>query len=517
MKRTILSMALILAATAASAAPWTYRGTLDEAGVPANGSYDLRVTLLNEARTASITPPITLNNVQLVDGAFSAEVDFGIDLSNAPVMSLLTEVQQGSSGFVALGDPTRFDPKAALAGICWDTEGNATIAPLTEYVGTPSNSTLVLRSGGGVSINLPGQLGNATDLLVAAKSSGDADADLQLRSRTGKIATMYVSDSDGRLFVNSVSGGIAYNSGFPLATQNNGLPVHVFDGRLQIAAAGSGATDTSGGMWLDDERPLASYVGRGDNAANWTGFFSSDSAWTALSTDEGAFFVNSTNLAAFPDADVLLRAKPVEGNANFDLELQTRSGTSATITVFDNNADLLIAPAFTGKTEIRSRLGLNRVAAANRLEVEGDASKTTAGSWLANSDRRIKTDIQPITGAIGTINRLNPVTFAYTDAYRAEHPEALIGNGRYYNVVAQEFQKVFPDAVKGSGEYLPGLEKSKTNEILQVDTYPALITTIAAVQELNAHDDLVEQELAGLRDENTALQARLEALEARLK
>ena len=38
-------------------------------------------------------------------------------------------------------------------------------------------------------------------------------------------------------------------------------------------------------------------------------------------------------------------------------------------------------------------IGMGRGAAANRLEVEGNASKSASGSWLANSDRRIKTDI----------------------------------------------------------------------------------------------------------------------------
>ena len=51
-------------------------------------------------------------------------------------------------------------------------------------------------------------------------------------------------------------------------------------------------------------------------------------------------------------------------------------------------------------------------------------------------------------------------------------------------MIAQQFAEVFPDAVTGSGEYLEGAPKTPENEILQVDTYPAQIVTIAAVQEL---------------------------------
>lgn len=141
-----LATALSLAAVSATAAPWTFRGSLNDGGEPANGSYDIRVTLLNEAKNASITGPLTLYKVPVKDGQFAVDVDFGIDLANAPAMSLKTEVQQGGSGFVALGEPTRFDAKAALGSVCWDTEGNAGTSPVTNFIGTTDAQPLVLRT-----------------------------------------------------------------------------------------------------------------------------------------------------------------------------------------------------------------------------------------------------------------------------------------------------------------------------------------------------------------------------------
>jgi hypothetical protein len=144
-------------------------------------------------------------------------------------------------------------------------------------------------------------------------------------------------------------------------------------------------------------------------------------------------------------------------------------------------------------------IGIGRTAAANRLEVEGDASKSTAGSWLANSDRRIKTDIRPVTGALETLKKVNPVTFRYTEDYRRAHPG--IADVAYYNVIAQEFREVFPDAVKDSGEKLPD-----GSSILQVDTHPAAITALAAIKELKQEKDA---EIAALRQEKDAEIARL--------
>jgi trimeric autotransporter adhesin len=140
-------------------------------------------------------------------------------------------------------------------------------------------------------------------------------------------------------------------------------------------------------------------------------------------------------------------------------------------------------------------IGMGRTPTANDLEVEGTASKTTASSWAANSDARIKTDIQDVTDGIQTIKRLRPVKFKYTPYWMAKHPS--IKNQYYYNYIAQEYQEVFPNAVKGSGEYIEGDNK----EILQVDTYDTQIVMVKAMQELIEKVELLEKENQKLRTE----------------
>jgi hypothetical protein len=145
------------------------------------------------------------------------------------------------------------------------------------------------------------------------------------------------------------------------------------------------------------------------------------------------------------------------------------------------------------------RVGIGRLPAANALEVEGAASKTIAGNWAANSDRRIKTDLEPVRDALETLESVRLVSFRYTDEYRARHP--AIADHRYLNVIAQEFAQVFPQHVRPSGEFLPD-----GSEILEVDTYPLTIYAAAAVQELN-------EKLGETRAEVAALHARLAELE----
>ena len=143
-----------------------------------------------------------------------------------------------------------------------------------------------------------------------------------------------------------------------------------------------------------------------------------------------------------------------------------------------------------------ANVGIKRTPAVNALEVEGSVSKTTAGSWLANSDRRIKTEVRTVDHALQTLDKVRLVDFRYSDDYRAAHPG--VADKRYVNVIAQEFATVFPEDVKSSGEKLPD-----GSEILQVDTYPLTIYSAAAVQELHR--------------ENTALKAKLADQEERLR
>jgi hypothetical protein len=150
-------------------------------------------------------------------------------------------------------------------------------------------------------------------------------------------------------------------------------------------------------------------------------------------------------------------------------------------------------------------VGIGRNSALNRLEVEGNASKTTSGNWLANSDARIKTAVRPVSGALAKLAQVHLVRFRYTDAYRATHP--CIEDREYLNVIAQDFGKVFPDHVKGSGEKL-----ANGDEILQVDTHPLTIYSAAAIQELHR---VVQEKDARIATLEGRL-ARLEALMTRL-
>ena len=171
----------------------------------------------------------------------------------------------------------------------------------------------------------------------------------------------------------------------------------------------------------------------------------------------------------------------------------------------DDRLDMFAGDGFYFDFDTNYGAGFGRTVSSNELEVEGDASKTTSGDWAANSDRRIKTEIKDIKDSYDLLLRLRPVKFKYTDWYLEKHP--VIEDRFYYNFIAQEYAEVFPESVKGSGEYL-----ESGDEILQMDSYNAQVVTIKAVQELIKENKDLKQDNEELQQEVNDLKKQYQIL-----
>lgn len=121
---------------------------------------------------------------------------------------------------------------------------------------------------------------------------------------------------------------------------------------------------------------------------------------------------------------------------------------------------------------------------SNKLVVNGDAAKPGGGSWSTWSDVRLKDISGNFHKGLEEITRLLPVNYSYKEG----NPVDLPDDRRYVGLVAQDVQKIFPEAVsEGAGGYL------------QLDMSPVNIALINAVKEL--------------KKENDDLKARLDRLE----
>ena len=138
------------------------------------------------------------------------------------------------------------------------------------------------------------------------------------------------------------------------------------------------------------------------------------------------------------------------------------------------------------------RTGIGRNPTTNLLEVNGNASKTTAGDWLANSDSRLKKNIQTLSSkeALQKILSLRGVIYEWNDNQTGyTRPEGI-----QYGFIAQEIAEVFPENVTEDNQgYLQ----------TAYGTYDALY--VQSIKELVIQMNLLNAEITKLKAENESL------------
>ena len=337
-----------------------------------------------------------------------------------------------------------------LGDLVFATRGVTTNTAPTERLRIASTGAATFSS----SVTATSATFTTTGNAVTITSSSSA-SNVQLKVNNGSSGDIYagVSASDG----SSVFTGTTAYSGY-IGTNVN-VPFY-------IATNGSTKmTITSGGN-----------VGIGTTSPDPVGF-----GYTALGIKGGTYagaagMLHLMTPTTNANGQILGQINFIDG-ANPGGIISVRRATSTT------TSDMIFyVDGGSGATErmrltYAGNLGLTRTAVTNTLEVNGDASKSTAGLWAANSDINIKTDINTIEGALDRINKVRLVKFKYKDAYKENNRG--IKDIYYHNVIAQEFKEVYADYVYNSGDLF------EEKEVLQVDTTPMYIDSVSAIQELS--------------------------------
>jgi hypothetical protein len=146
-----------------------------------------------------------------------------------------------------------------------------------------------------------------------------------------------------------------------------------------------------------------------------------------------------------------------------------------------------------------NRLGVNRVASTNTLEVGGNASKNSAGDWLANSDVRLKSHITALSGEeiLNKMLRLQGISYEWhDDKTGTERPEGI-----QYGFTAQNIREVFPELV---------MEDNMGYLQTAYGTYDAMY--VECIRVLTQQIELLHQENIEIKKE----MARIDRLEAKI-
>ncbi len=230
--------------------------------------------------------------------------------------------------------------------------------------------------------------------------------------------------------------------------------------------------------------------------------------------------INGRLTAVSTSARPLLIQHNQAGNGAY-LEVNNASGTRALFGVDGNgfsggdttdvsianwsNGDLVLHTNATEQMRITAagNVGIGRTAATNILEIDGQASKTSAGSWVANSDARLKKNVTSLSSEkmLTNLLALKGVTYVWNDTITGySRPEGI-----QFGFTAQNIQEVFPTLVEEDN--LGYLQTA-------YGTYDAM--TVEAIRALNDKIDKQAHRIDELRKLYRSLEKKNEALKAQV-
>lgn len=381
--------------------------------------------------------------------------------------------------------------------------GNTGVAGLVGVgQGNPSDRLHVSASAGSPAFRV--QVGGTTRLRVNANGG----VSLGTNSTTVPAGDTFVSGSLG--IGDSTPNARLHVEGDSYMNGNLGIGIVTPDEPLHIAVG----EESDAGILIEeivDGNPRSSTkLTTRQLIANSNYTFSNDFDFTFRPQD---FFV-------FPDRQILMDTPlGIELDAGTKMDLDAGTEVEIATPLFDLNSSSIVEIDATNNVNIDSTngivnvestnfqgslVGIGTAAAGFNLTVNGSAAKSGGGLWSVFSDRRLKTNIEPMERVLDRLLALEGVSFEYKDP---DHFSYVPGVQRGW--IAQQVQTVFPEWVEQDDEgYL----------YLNPVGYESMV--VEAIKELRAEKDADDEKnaarIARLEAENATLRDRLEKIETLL-
>jgi len=479
---------------------FTYQGQLKQGGVPVDSPTDLVFQLFDaETNGAQVGASLIRNGIDVVNGLFTVELDFGVEVLDGsarwlqirvnavplsprqpitptpyalqtrgivvnelgrvgvgtknPANQLTVAGDSDFSGNVGIGAnvPTsmlHFQRPYADTGIRFQSVRFDQGAPASALRAPGSATT----SGAGEPWNTP----------AAALGSNDAYATSNLSEVVGK------PDTDQSRFLDLTAAGFALSAG----AQVTGFTVQT-EGHATAACSGCETAlvnvfaELLGGPAQSAKKTFTPTSSDTNHVAGGT-FDSWGLVWTPNAVNASAFGVRlSANLVlgeticifgacgivpcdcagtgtAFIDAVTItvhfFDAPTTSSPVDWSLGLSQDDANFRIAATSD-----LSAPAFVITPQGSVGVGTTDfLGGFFKLAVNGPAAKPNGGQWSQLSDARLKRNVEPLHGALERMLSLRGVTFEFTqEGLRT----GLATPGRKVGLIAQEVETVFPDWV----------------------------------------------------------------------
>jgi len=348
----------------------------------------------------------------------------------------------------------------AASGITWRESGNTLKARLTYYGPDAAFNLSNLATGGDIFINAKDKIDlqtNGTAKLTVRNDGyigiGTTDP-MEMLTIDGGNSTphiRFINSIVGQSITDGLSIGLGYSSASIMNYESSPLIFGTnWAERMTIAAngyVGIGTTSPSAGLHLKGSGYPASFIYIESTSGNDAGI-----RFYEGTTDKWHIF-NNTNAGG--------------------LQIYNTKGAKTAIFAKQSNA----------------YVGIGTTSPTQALHVVGNAYKTEGGtSWATSSDIRLKNLTGTYDKGLNEIIKLEPVRYIY----KKDNPRQLNSETEQVGFVAQEVQKVFPEAVSvGEDGYL------------DFNIHPINIAFVNAIKEL--------------KDENDALKSKVDKLESRLE
>ncbi len=392
----------------APAASFSYHGSLQDAGKPAQGSYDLELTLYSAPVGGKlIGGPLSLFKVPVHGSNFSVEADFGPLTQVTGQAWLGVKVRNaGKGGFAELS--TRAEVSTDAASVCpgaWTLNGNAGTVPGTgggqNYLGTADNQPLVVAVNGAQAARLApsADVGHPDSANVVLGSPGNFVGP-GIGGATvgggGSAALSNCGPSANLPCVNSASGAFSTVAGGFYNTANG-----------DTAAIGGGALATAIGQYSTIGGGLGNYAGGGYSAV-CGGYY--NYATLAYATAAGGFnnFATGTSATISGGFANLANAtySTVSGGNN-----NTASGGDATVAGGNTNT------AGGGGSFVGG--GTHDMATGGGATVAGGDTNTASGVLSAISGGNFNTAIGFVSMVPGGQNNQAGGDFSFAGGFHA--------------------------------------------------------------------------------------------------
>jgi hypothetical protein len=183
----------------------------------------------------------------------------------------------------------------------------------------------------------------------------------------------------------------------------------------------------------------------------------------------------------------------MDGNTNSTYFWQNENSK---IIIATNNQSSFIELASGAST----KFGVGRTPTTNTLEVGGEASKSVAGSFIANSDQRLKKNIIPLNSEniLNKILQMQGVNYEWNDTKTGyERPKGI-----QTGFIAQDLQKIWPEKIK---------KDAQDFLMTAYGDYDPMF--VEAIKALNNKIERLEKENATLKKDKNLIEARIERLE----